>query len=194
MPSTISIYISDGSFVCDIPQRCDSGLFSAQIDIKLPSRDKVPTVRAFLAHIHGKEWGRCLPTDLVCFRGQAQLDLTDPATVLVGGKVDILSVQEARESALSSWLGGPCSSNTCGASRTSGTSAAERAASGCKAAAWAATSATSATPGRSAGAGRSAGTGRSTGAGRSAGAGGRSAGPGRSSGAGRSGWTPKLKP
>jgi len=120
-PSTITICLSDGSFVCGIPQRCDSGLYRAQLDIELPARDKAPSVRAFLAHIHGKEWGRCLQTDLVCFRGQSQLDLTDPATVLVGGTIDIMSVQEARESACSIWLdavGGTGSSNTCGAGRT----------------------------------------------------------------------------
>ena len=118
-PSTITICLSDGSFVCGIPQRCDSGLYRAQLDIVLPARDKAPTVRAFLSHIQSKEWGRYLQTGLVCFRGQSQLDWSDPATVLVGGTIDIMSVQEARESALSSWLGhGTGSSNTCGAGRT----------------------------------------------------------------------------
>ena len=114
-PATISICISEGAFVCDFAQRCDSGLFRSQLDLELPARDRAPTVRAFLAHVQGKQWGRCLQADLVCFREQAQLDLTDPATVLVGGTVDILSVQEARESAFSSWVGGTSSSNACGA-------------------------------------------------------------------------------
>ena len=120
-PANITICLSDSSFVCGIPQRCDSGLYRAQLDIELPARDKAPSVRAFLAHIHGKEWGRCLQTGLVCFRGQSQLDWSDPATVLVGGTIDIMSVQEARESACSIWLdavGGTGSSNTCGAGRT----------------------------------------------------------------------------
>ena len=101
-PSTITICLSDGSFVCGISQRCDSGLYRAQLDIVLPARDKAPTVRAFLSHIQSKEWGRYLQTGLVCFRGQSQLDWSDPATVLVGGTIDILSVQEARERACSS--------------------------------------------------------------------------------------------
>ena len=56
----------------------------------------------------------------MCFRGQAQLDWEDPATVLVGGTVDILSVQEAKENAFSNWLqvDGTGSRNTCGAGRT----------------------------------------------------------------------------
>ena len=114
-PSTITICLSDGSFVCGISQRCDSGLYRAQLDIVLPARDKAPTVRAFLSHIQSKEWGRYLQTGLVCFRGQSQLDWSDPATVLVGGTIDIMSVQEARESAFSSWVGGTSSSNACGA-------------------------------------------------------------------------------
>ena len=114
-PATISICISEGAFVCDFAQRCDSGLFRSQLDLELPARDRAPTVRAFLAHVQGKQWGRCLQADLVCFREQAQLDLTDPATVLVGGTVDILSVHEARESAFPSWVGGTGSSNACGA-------------------------------------------------------------------------------
>ena len=44
--------------------------------------------------------------DLVCFRGQAQLDLTDPATVLVGGTVDILSIQDGSERESTLELGG----------------------------------------------------------------------------------------
>ena len=78
-------------------------------------------MRAFLAHIQSKKWGRCLQTGLVCFRGQSQLDWSDPATVLVGGTIDIMSVQEATEQACSIWLdavGGAGSSNTCGAGRT----------------------------------------------------------------------------
>ena len=106
MPATISICISEGAFVCDFAQRCDSGLFRSQLDLELPARDRAPTVRAFLAHVQGKQWGRCLQADLVCFREQAQLDLTDPATVLVGGTVDILSVQEARERECFFELGG----------------------------------------------------------------------------------------
>ena len=116
-PATISICISDGSFVCSLSQRCESGLYSPQLEVELPAREKAPTVRAFLAHLHGKEWGKCLQSVLVCFRGQAQLDSADPATVLVDGTVDILSVQEATEHASTCWLGGTSSSNTCGAGK-----------------------------------------------------------------------------
>ena len=50
-PSTITICLSDGSFVGGISQRCDNGLYGAQLDLELPARDKAPKVRAFLVHI-----------------------------------------------------------------------------------------------------------------------------------------------
>ena len=119
-PATFSICISEGSFNCDRSHRCDIGLYSSQLILELPTRDKAPTVRALVAHLHRKAWGKCLQQELVCFRGQAQLDWEDAATVLVGGTVDILSVQEAKENAFSNWLqvDGTGSRNTCGAGRT----------------------------------------------------------------------------
>ena len=119
-PATFSFCISDDSFNCGPFKRCESGLFSSQLDLELTARDKAPTVRAPVAHLHKKEWGKCLQQELVCFRGQAQLDWEDPATVLVDGTIDILSVQEAKENAFSNWLqlGGTGSSNKCGAGRT----------------------------------------------------------------------------
>lgn len=98
-PATISINFSKGAFSSGPAERCNSGLYCPQLDLELPARDKAPTVKAFLAYLLGKQWGGCLRTGLVCFRGPSQLDCDDPATVLVGGVVDLRSVEEAEKHA-----------------------------------------------------------------------------------------------